>query len=125
MEVTKVTTGPEIGKEIRIFLLRMNMSMNMEINSTIWTELHATEDHQEEKGVNLRIEIDLVHHFQEVMQLIPMRTNLKTKETIKITIQEETRDPQPKANTNQMRRKNCPVKSAKKQHIQTYSVVQN
>ena len=67
--------------------------------------------------------------MQEVMQLMLTRTNLKakqeTKVTIKVTIQEETRDPQPEADTNQMRRRNCSVKFAKKQHIQTYSFVQN
>ena len=60
--------------------------------------------------------------MQEVMQLMLMRTNLKAKQeakvTIKINIQEETKDP------NQMRGKNCPVEYAKSLHIQVYLGVQ-
>ena len=77
----------------------------------------------------MKIEINPVHHMQEAMQLMLTRINLKakkeTKVTIKITVQEETRDSQPKADTNQMRRKDYPTKFAKKQHMQTYWVVQN
>ena len=99
------------------------------MNSSIRTELHRIETLQREKEVNLKIEINPVHHMQEAMQLILMMINLKakqeTKVTIKITVQEETKDSQPEADTNQMRKEDYPVKFAKKQHMQTYSVVQN
>ena len=54
-ETTKVTIGTKIRKEIVTLLLRMiflQMSMNIEMNSTTWIELHTTEDLQEEKWVD-------------------------------------------------------------------------
>ena len=83
METTKVTIGTKIRKEIATLLLRMislQMSMNMEMYSTTWTELYTTEDLQEEKGVNLKIEINPVHHMQEAMQLMLTSINLKAKQ---------------------------------------------
>ena len=66
--------------------------------------------------------------MQEAMQQMPMSTNPKakqeTKVTIKIKVQEELKDPYPKTDTNQMRRKNCPVEYAKSLHIQAYLGVQ-
>ena len=64
METTKVTIGTKIRKEIATLLLRMislQISMNMEMNSTTQMELHTIEDLQEENGVNLKIEINPVH----------------------------------------------------------------
>ena len=77
----------------------------------------------------MKIEINPVHHMQGAMQLVHTKINLKakqeTKVTAKITVQKETKDPEPIADTNQRRRKDYLVKFAKKQHTQAYSVVQN
>ena len=107
----------------------LEMSTSMEMNSSIRTELHTIETLQGEKGVDLKIEIDPVHLMQGAIQLVLMKMNQRseqeTKVTTKIKVQKETKDPQPKADTNQRRRKDYLVKFAKKQHTQIYSVVQN
>ena len=106
----------------------LQMWMNIEMNSTTQMEVPTSEDLQWERGIDSGIAIDPVHHTQEVMQQMSMRTSPKAKQGIEVTlkreVQEETRDPHPKTNMNQRRGRNCPVDYAKNLHIQTYLGVQ-
>ena len=71
MDIIEVTIGVKTRKEIATLPLTVTFletSTNMEMNSSIRTELHIIETLQGEKGVKLKIEIDPVHLMQETMQ---------------------------------------------------------
>ena len=130
MEIIEVTIGIKTRKEIMTFVLTVNsqkMSTSMEMNSSIRTELHTIKISEGEKGVNLRIKINPVHHMQGTMQLVLAKINPRAKQetevTTKIKVQKETNDPQPKVDPNQRKRKGYLVKFAKKQTLLIYTVV--
>ena len=67
MEIIAVTDGVKTGKETETLPLTMTSletSTNMEMNSSIKTELHIIETLQGEKEVDLKIEVDPVPLMQ-------------------------------------------------------------
>ena len=87
VEIIEVTIWVKTRKEIGTLSLTvtsLETSTNMEMNSSIKTELHIIETLQGEKEVDLKIEIDPVHLMQETMQLVLVKINPRVKQETKV-----------------------------------------